>query len=120
MKKILFALTTIAISLFILPGTLVAQVMPDTAMAMDSLDEKTQKKVDHAREQLAKDQEDLTKQTAKFEKDKAKFEKDKAKGKLSPNDDMKTQKKLQKADKDIAKLKSRISENEAILKKYIQ
>lgn len=124
MKKVLIPVIVLAIS-FLIPSTgLFGQLSTTvpaatTPAAPDTLDAKTQKKVDKAKEEITKDQSKLTKATASYEKDKAKFEKDETKGKLSPDQIGKAKKDLANAEKEIAKLKNNIASNQAILDKYM-
>ena len=120
MKKLLAIICVLAGSFVIQPGALFAQIMSDSTMTTAGPDEKTQKKIDQAKEQLAKDQEQLAKESAKYEKAMAKFQKDKKKGKLSPDKEAKAQKELDKTSEAMGKLKSRIAENESILANYKQ
>ncbi len=124
MKKVLLPIIVVAIS-FLIPSTgLFAQLTttppsPTAPAAPVPLDEKTQKKVDKAKADLAKDQSKLTKATASYDKDKAKFEKDEAKGKLSPDKISKAKKDLANTEKEMAKLKKNIASNQAIIDKYM-
>jgi ATP-dependent Clp protease ATP-binding subunit ClpA len=119
MKKQLMLICVLAASYMIQSAGLVAQVMvSDSMVTQANLDEKTQKKVDNAKADMANDQKQLTKEMTSYEKDKKKFEKDKRAGKLSPQDEDKSEKKLMKAESDISKLKDKIAKNQAFLDKY--
>lgn len=124
MKKVLIPVIVIAISFLIPSANLFAQLSTAAPTATapaapDTLDPKTQKKVDKAKEDLTKNQAKLTKATASYEKDKAKFEKDELKGKLSPDQISKAKKNLANAEKEIAKLKNSIADNQSIIDKYM-
>jgi hypothetical protein len=117
MKKVLILIVLFSGSFLIHPSALYAQVNATTTMspAPVQLDEKTQKKVDKAKAELAKDKEKLGKLQADYMKEQTKFEKKKSKGDLSPNDIEKGQKSLDKTNKEMAKLNKDIEKNE----KYI-
>ena len=89
MKKVVLFISVLVASFVVLPGGLFAQLTttPPTAtpVAPPVLDEKTQKKIDQATEDIAKDQKKRDKYVVIYNKDKSKLEKDKSKGKLSPD-----------------------------------
>lgn len=88
------------------------------AQAPVQLDEKTQKKVDKATLDLAKDKQKLHKCIASNEKAIAKHEKDHSNGKLSPNDVVKEKKSQEKAQATIEKLNKSIAKNQAYLDSF--
>lgn len=111
MKQLLLICSVLAIAYTGTPITLFAQ----TTTTPVELDAKTQKKVDKAKVDLAKDQQKLHQTEAKLEKDKAKHDKDIEKGKLSPKSIEKGKKRHTKYLKEIEKLKKRIMDNENYL-----
>ena len=120
MKKIFTIIAVMTIGFLLQSTALLAQATtaPQTTTSPIQLDEKTQKKVDKATADLAKDQEKLTKVTASYEKEKAKFEKDQSKGKLSPDKIAKGKKSLEQAENEMGKLKKIIADNQALINKY--
>lgn len=111
MKHLLIICCALVIALAVPTKSLFAQT---TTTAVE-LDAKTQKKVDKAKVNLAKDQQKLHQTEAKLEKDKAKHDKDIEKGKLSPKAIEKGEKRHAKYLKEIQKLKESIMDNETYL-----
>jgi DNA repair exonuclease SbcCD ATPase subunit len=111
MKQLLLICSVLAIAFTGRPTSLFAQ----TTTTPVELDAKTQKKVDKAKVDLAKDQQKLHQTEAKLEKDKAKHDKDIEKGKLSPKAIEKGEKRHAKYLKQIEKLKEAIMNNETYL-----
>ena len=111
-----------AVSFIIQPSGLLAQLSgtpaTTTPAAPPELDEKTQKKVDQATEDITKDQKNLDKYLATYEKDKNKLDKDKSKGKLSPDKISKAERSLSNLNKDIEKLRKKIAQNQAFLDSF--
>ena len=123
MKKLLVLLAILGYSALTSVSVLRAQTLSTSTTpekTMPALDEKTQKKVDKATKDLAKDQLQLLKDTESLQKAQAKFDKDQAQGKLSPNDISKTKSKLMKDGEKLGKLKQDIAKNEEFLNKYKQ
>jgi septal ring factor EnvC (AmiA/AmiB activator) len=122
MKKVVILISMVAASFVVLPSGLLAQLStsPPTATPLPPkvLDEKTQKKVDQATEDIAKDQKSLDKYLANYEKDKSKLEKDKSKGKLSPDKISKAERSLSSLNKEIEKLRKKITQNQAFLDSF--
>ncbi len=122
MKKVVVLICMLAASFVVLPGGLLAQLSttPPTATPSTSqvLDEKTQKKVDQATEDIARDQKSLDKYIANYDKDKSKLEKDKTKGKLSPDKISKAERSLSSLNKEIEKLRKKIAQNQAFLDSF--
>ena len=117
MKKLLILVCVLTGSFMTQPIGLWAQ--PTTAVAPTTLDAKTQKKVDQAKVDLVKDQKKLTKTTGSYKKEMEKFEKNQSKGKLSPDKISKGRKALENIERDIAKLKKGIADNQALIDKYM-
>lgn len=120
MKKLLVLLAILGYSALTNVSVLRAQTLSTSTTpekTMPALDEKTQKKVDKATKDLAKDQMQLLKDTESLQKAQAKFDKDQAHGKLSPNDISKTKSKLMKEGEKLGKLKQDIAKNEEFLNK---
>jgi biopolymer transport protein ExbB/TolQ len=120
MKKLFRAFSIMTAILLLQPAVFFAQATtnPQSASAPKQLDEKTQKKVDKAEINLAKDKKTLSKAEEDYNKGMAKHTKKQKQGKLSPDDELKEAKAKQKAEKNIAKLRQRIAKNEAILAQY--
>lgn len=116
MKKLLILLCATFIGLFAKTTTLNAQT--ETMASSTQIDEKTQKQIDKAKADLAKDQEKLTKMQADLVKEQTKFDKQQAKGKLSPNDITKGQHSLDKAKADTEHLMKKIADNQKFLDSF--
>ena len=122
MKKVVMLICAMASCFVLIPDGLLAQLSTTpattTPAAPPAIDEKTQKKIDHATEDVAKDQKSLDKYLANYEKDKNKLEKDKTKGKLSPDKISKEERSLSSLNKDIEKLRKKIAQNQAFLDSF--
>lgn len=118
MKKNAFILLIFGLSCLINISRLSAQTSADPTLSAVVLDDKSQKKVDQAKVDLAKNQQKLNKEIVKYEKAKTKHDKDLKQGKLSPVDKEKGEKKLTKLNLSIGKLKKKIADNEAFLARY--
>jgi septal ring factor EnvC (AmiA/AmiB activator) len=118
MKKRAFLLLFFGLSCLLFIPELSAQKNADPTLSAVVLDDKSQKKVDQARVDLAKNQQKLNKEIVNYEKEKTKYDKDIKQGKLSPDDKEKGEKKLTKMNVNIGKLKKKIADSEAFLAKY--
>lgn len=118
MNKTVFILVLFGFSSLLNISRLSAQTSADPTISAVVLDDKSQKKVDQARVDLAKSQQKLNKEIVSYEKAKAKHDKDLKQGQLSPVDKEKGEKKLTKLNMSIGKLKKNIADTEAFLAKY--
>ena len=118
MKKRVFLVLFFGLSCIIYRSELSAQNNADPTLSSVVLDEKSQKKVDQARVDLAKNQQKLNKEIASYEKAKEKHDKDLKQGKLSPDKKDQGEKKLTKMNLNIGKLKKKVADDQAFLAKY--
>jgi septal ring factor EnvC (AmiA/AmiB activator) len=118
MKRFLILACLISGAVLIQSSELTAQSGAIALSASPVLDAKTQKKVDQARVDLAKNLQKFNKDTASFNKATAKFDKDLQSGKLSPNQIEKEKAMLNKLSAKLDKLKASISKDQEFLEDY--